>query len=156
MNYLKYIIIFLSFNIIHLNAFTQTDTSYPDSIILKQRHLRILFYNVENLFDTYNDSTKNDDEFLPDKGKYWSKGRYYTKQKHISQVIVAVGGWQPPEIIGLCEIENRKVLTGLIDYSPLKKLNYRIIHKESPDKRGIDVALLYQKNRFIPISYKPL
>ncbi|MEN8122083.1 MAG: hypothetical protein ABFS35_17170 [Bacteroidota bacterium] len=154
MHYGKYIIVFLF--IINTNVSGQTGSYFPDSAILKQRNIRILFYNVENLFDTYNDSIKNDDEFLPDKGKYWTKGRYYQKQKHISQVIVAIGGWYPPEIIGLCEIENRDVLNDLIQYSPLKKLNYRIIHKESPDRRGIDVALLYRKNQFIPISYKPI
>ncbi|OQY05696.1 MAG: hypothetical protein B6I20_00725 [Bacteroidetes bacterium 4572_117] len=144
-------IIFLQFCI-----FAQTKAPFPDSIAQKQRNLRILFYNVENLFDTENDSIKNDDEFLPDRGKYWTKGRYYSKQNHISQVIVGVGGWKPPEIIGLCEIENRGVLTGLVKYSALRKLNYKIIHKESPDKRGIDVALLYQNKYFIPLMYKPI
>ncbi len=155
MQYGRYIITFL-FIIYNISVFGQKPSNFPDSIILKPRNLRILFYNVENLFDTKNDSLKNDDEFLSDDGKYWTKGRYYTKQKNISQVIVAIGGWQPPEIIGLCEIENRGVLDDLVKYSSLKNIDYRIIHKESPDKRGIDVALLYRKNRFTPISYKPI
>ena len=155
MPYGRYIITFLFINC-SISVFGQSPNNFSDSIILKQRSLRILFYNVENLFDTKNDSLKNDDEFLSDRGRYWTKGRYYTKQKHISQVIVAIGGWQAPEIIGLCEIENRGVLDDLVKYSSLKKINYRIIHKESPDKRGIDVALLYRKNRFTPISYKPI
>ncbi len=129
---------------------------YPDSIILKPRTLRIMFYNAENFFDTENDSVKNDDEFLPTQGKFWNKQRYYTKQKHISQVITAIGGWSPPEIIGLCEIENRKVLDDFLKYAPIKKFNYKIIHKESPDLRGIDVALLYRREHFIPISYRAI
>ncbi|RLD71351.1 MAG: hypothetical protein DRJ10_19520 [Bacteroidetes bacterium] len=157
MHYRKHIIFLVSIIYATCNStYGQLAESFPDSIILKQRQLRILFYNVENYFDTVNDSLKNDDDFLPDRGKYWTKSRYYTKQKHISQVIVAVGGWRPPEIIGLCEIENHTVLTDLVNYAPIKNLNYRIIHKESPDKRGIDVALLYQKKHFIPISYKPI
>ena len=154
MDYRKSYIILIIFYSFGYNTYSQNNNSFPDSITLKKRELRILFYNVENYFDTFNDSIKRDDEFLPNQGKYWTKGRYYTKQEHISQVIAGVGGWQPPEIIGLCEIENRTVLTGLVKYAPIKKLNYRIIHKESPDKRGIDVALLYLKKGFTPISYK--
>jgi len=149
----KYFRFLLAVLVLHTNANGQMDYHFPDSITLKPRQLRIMFYNVENYFDTLNDSVKNDDEFLPDQGKYWTKGRYYNKQKHISQVVVGIGGWNPPEIIGLCEIENHRVLSGLIQYAPLKNLNYKIIHKESPDKRGIDVALLYQKKKFLPISY---
>ncbi len=157
MCYKKYFIVLIS--VIYgftVNVWGQNNNSFPDSIILKQRQLRIMFYNVENYFDTFNDSIKNDDEFLPSQGKFWTKSRYYAKQERISQVIVGVGGWEPPEIIGLCEIENQRVLIGLVKYAPLKKLDYKIIHKESPDRRGIDVALLYQKNRFTPISYKPI
>ena len=146
------LIFFISF----INTHGQANYHFPDSIILKPRQLRIIFYNVENYFDTYNDSIKNDDEFLPDKGKFWTKGRYFNKQKHIAQVIAGIGGWSPPELIGLCEIENHRVLSDLIRYTPLKNLNYKIIHKESPDKRGIDVALLYQKKKFSPISYEAI
>jgi predicted extracellular nuclease len=128
--------------------------TFPDSIIQKPRVMRIMFYNAENFFDTENDSIKNDDEFLPTQGKFWNRSRYYTKQKHISQVITGIGGWVPPEIIGLCEIENRKVLDDFIRYAPINKFHYKIIHKESPDLRGIDVALLYRKGHFLPISYK--
>ena len=130
--------------------------SFPDSIIQKPRLLRIMFYNAENFFDTENDSVKRDDEFLPNQGKFWNRSRYYTKQKHISQVIAGIGGWSPPEIIGLCEIENRKVLNDFIRFAPINKFGYRIIHKESPDLRGIDVAFLYRQGHFFPISYKAI
>jgi predicted extracellular nuclease len=113
-----------------------------------------MFYNVENLFDTENDSLKNDEEFLPNGPKFWTKTKYYTKLNQIATTIVSLGGWSPPEIVGLCEVENRKVLDDLCKKTGLKNLNYRIIHKESPDKRGVDVALLYQKNSFKPLTYK--
>jgi len=152
--YYKYIslLLFLSLTPVFIKA----QTNFPDSIILKNRDLRIMFYNTENFFDTENDSIKNDDEFLPTQGKFWNRSRYYSKQKHISQVIAAIGGWSPPDVIGFCEIENRRVLDDFIRYAPIKKFHYKIIHKESPDLRGIDVALLYRPERFIPISYKAI
>ena len=127
-----------------------------NELALKDRYFRLMFYNVENLFDTENDSLTNDDEFLPRGEKFWTKKKYYTKLDHIASTIVSVGGWNPPEIIGLCEVENRKVLDDLCKKTGLKNLNYRIIHKESPDKRGIDVALLYLKKSFKPLVYKTL
>jgi len=127
-----------------------------DELALKNRYLRLMFYNVENLFDTENDSLTRDEEFLPRGEKFWTKKKYYTKLEHIATTIVSVGGWDPPQIVGLCEVENRKVLDDLCKRTGLKNLNYRIIHKESPDKRGIDVALLYQKNAFKPLTYKAL
>lgn len=113
---------------------------------------RIMFYNVENLFDTFNDSLKNDEEFLPDGEKQWNINRYNKKLYSIFKVIAAVGEESPPEIIGLCEIENRKVLSDLIFKTPLSKYEYNIIHKESDDHRGIDVALLYRKDKIKYIS----
>ena len=113
---------------------------------------RILFYNVENLFDTKDDSLKNDDEFLPQGQKYWTWKKYQDKCSKIAKVIMAAGGWELPEIIGLCEIENKRTLNGILYATPLKKAKYKIIHRESPDHRGIDVALLYQSDRFFPID----
>lgn len=117
---------------------------------------RIMFYNVENLFDTENDPYKNDDEFTPDTGRYWTKTRYNEKLRNIYKVIVAVGGWDLPQIVGLSEVENLKVLKDLINYTPLYKSDYKIIHYNSPDARGIDVALLYRENYFSVISHKPI
>lgn len=113
---------------------------------------RILFYNVENLFDTKDDSLKNDAEFLPQGKKYWTWKKYQDKCSKIAKVIMAVGGWELPEIVGLCEIENKKTLNSILYTTPLKKANYKIIHQESPDHRGIDVALFYQADRFFPID----
>ncbi|OFY07896.1 MAG: hypothetical protein A2W99_03170 [Bacteroidetes bacterium GWF2_33_16] len=112
-----------------------------------------MFYNVENLFDTYNDSLTNDEEFLPEGDRFWNNNKYHSKLKNIYKVIMAIGGWNPPAIIGLCEIENRKVLSDLVNNTPLVKFEYEIIHKDSPDRRGIDVGLLYRKELFEPINF---
>src|SRR6056297_4213112 len=72
---------------------------------------KIMFYNLENLFDTKDDSLKNDEEFLPDGDRYWTKSKYYNKLNNIYKVIIAVGEWNPPAIVGICEIENRNVLS---------------------------------------------
>lgn len=117
---------------------------------------RIMFYNVENLFDAQNDSLTADDDFTPEGRMHWSFGKYKKKINRIAQVIMAVGGWEVPEIIGLCEVENRYVLEGLTRHSPLSRFHYEIAHFESPDRRGIDVALLYQKERFAPLHTEAL
>ncbi len=129
---------------------TRTDTT------AKRGDIRIMFYNCENFFDIYNDSVKLDDEFTPEGKKHWTFRRFLEKVSHISKVIVAIGGWQPPEIIGLCEIENRYVLNYLTQKGPLKKIGYKIIHYESPDRRGIDVGFLYLPNKFHPIMSKKI
>lgn len=113
----------------------------------------ILFYNVENLFDVRNDSLTADDEFTPGGERHWTRKRFNTKINNISKVILGVGGWDMPDVIGLCEVENRYVLQKLIKDTPLKSTPYKIIHKESPDPRGIDVALVYDSNTFYPIDY---
>ncbi|MFC2152475.1 endonuclease [Bacteroidota bacterium] len=112
---------------------------------------KVLFYNVENLFDTANDSLINDEEFLPEGDRFWNNHKYYSKLNNIYKVIVAIGEWDPPAIIGLCEIENRKVLNDLVNNTPLVKFEYQIIHTESPDRRGIDVGFLYRDDLFKPI-----
>jgi hypothetical protein len=130
------------YSLIFLFFFIKTGFSQYDTLF-EQHDFRIMFYNCENYFDTFHDTLKLDNEFLPTGKKYWTWKKYMTKQNHIGKVIIAVGGWQPPDLVGLCEIENRNVLNGLVTYSPIKNFGYQIIHKESPDRRGIDVALLY-------------
>lgn len=107
------------------------------------------FYNVENLFDTIDDPYKNDDEFLPTGKKEWNTVKYKYKLKHIASVLRAIGdSIAPPAVIGLAEIENRTVLEDLIQQGEFRKHKYDIIHKESKDKRGIDVAILYDQKTF--------
>ena len=133
------------------------NNSTSKKITEKERgDFRIMFYNTENLFDVFDDSLTRDEDFTPEGGKHWSWSKYNKKISNISKVITAVGGWSPPEIIGLCEIENRYVLESITRFSPLKKHDYRIIHQESPDRRGIDVGLLYLPNKFTPISYNAI
>jgi hypothetical protein len=115
--------------------------------------LRFVFYNVENLFDPFDDSLTADEEFLPGGMRGWTWNKFEDKVNLIHKVLVALGGWEPPEIIALCEVENYFVLQWLINETPMRKHEYRIIHRDSPDKRGIDVALLYRPDSFQPLRY---
>ena len=116
--------------------------------------VRVMFYNVENFFDIYNDSLTDDDEFLPEGVMRWNYKRYTDKLNSLYKTIVASGEWEPPAIIGFCEIEKRKILEDLIYGTYLSKFKYGIIHEESPDRRGIDVCLIYRKEKAININYK--
>jgi hypothetical protein len=116
-------------------------------------NFRLMFYNTENLFDPFDDSlSAGDDEYLPSGDRHWTWNRYQAKLFNIYKVIVSIGGWEPPSLIGLCEVENRRVVNDLLYNTPLVKFPYAVLHRESPDKRGIDVALLYRKDVFRSIS----
>jgi predicted extracellular nuclease len=129
---------------------------FPGAIILfflclsayGQGNFRVMFYNVENLFDTVDNPHKNDNEFLPDARRHWTQKRYYAKINNIAKVVSSAGEWGAPAMIGMCEVENEKVIEDLIRHSPLKKTNYRFVVTHSPDRRGINVALLYQREVF--------
>jgi len=129
-------------------GYTQVDKKSNEEIS------RILFYNVENLFHPLNDSLTDDDEFTPDAIRHWSFYRYRQKLIKIYKTIAAAGGWQGFDLIGLCEIENQQVLSDLITNTPLVKQNYRFLHKDSEDRRGIDVALLYREKNYFPVDVK--
>ena len=120
--------------------------------ILSQNDFRIMFYNVENLFDTHDDPLKEDNDFLPDGFMRWTPWKYWEKLRNITRVITAVGGMQSPALIGMCEIENDSVLLDLTKRSPLRGQEYEYIITNSPDERGIDVALLYQRHQFKPLQ----
>lgn len=109
--------------------------------------LRACFYNVENLFDTQDDSLTLDEEFTPESDKNWTPSRYWDKQRNLAKTLLAVGYEQPPAIIGLCEVENRGVLEDLTQQDLMQVHNYRIVHFESTDRRGIDVGLLLQRDQ---------
>jgi hypothetical protein len=111
---------------------------------------RVVFYNVENLFDTRDDSLTNDAEFLPGAERQWSNEKFYRKIYRIYKTLVAVGQGEMPAIIGLCEVENRFVLDKLIYDTPLRQADYQVIQRDSPDARGVDVALLYLPDLFKP------
>lgn len=116
---------------------------------------RIAFYNTENLYDTIDDKKVADEEFLPNGKMKWTKERYTQKLANLSKVILAVGNGNGPEIIGLCEVENKGVLVDLTKKTPMKKQKYSIVHYDSPDGRGIDVALLYKASAFRVLESKP-
>lgn len=116
----------------------------------------VAFYNFENLFDTINDPATHDDEWTPNGAQHWTKEKYEQKLKNLSRVLSQIGTPENPNaptLIGGSEIENRGVLEDLIKQPKLLDIKYGIIHFDSPDKRGIDVALLYQKKYFKPTSY---
>jgi len=111
----------------------------------------VAFYNLENLFDTINDVNKND-EASPIMEIRFNRGKIYReKVSNMAEVVSQIGfdiTKRPPSILGICEVENRMVVEDLISDEKLKKYNYGIIHYESPDDRGIDVGLIYNKDVF--------
>lgn len=117
------------------------------------QEFRVMFYNVENLFDTYDDPKKNDNEFLPEGSMRWTTNRYYRHLKKTAQVISAIGEWGTPALCGLCEVENDTVLTHLINRTPLQEQHYSYCITTGSDTRGINNALLYQRDKFRYIGH---
>ncbi|HEY9542486.1 endonuclease/exonuclease/phosphatase family protein [Prevotella sp.] len=120
----------------------------------------IVQLNCENLFDAEHDSLKNDVEFLPESYHHWTHYRYWRKLTNISQELIACGGegvkWTQPDLIALCEVENDSVLTDLTKKSLLRNARYEYVMTNSPDERGIDVALLYSPFSFRLITSYPI
>jgi hypothetical protein len=109
----------------------------------------IVFYNIENLFDTI--PGDNDKEFAPDSDKKWNTEKYFAKMETMASVIVGIGAdftGTPPAIVGLSEIENMTVLKDLVNAPSIKKYNYKIVHFDGSDYRGVDCALLYRPEFF--------
>ena len=105
------------------------------------------FYNLENLFDTIDDPNKRDEEFLPDGQNRWNTEKYMTKLANMSEVISQIGRDDDPDglaVLGISEIENRQVIEDLINTPLLKPMGFKIIHYDSPDKRGVDVGMIYR------------
>ena len=110
--------------------------------------VRMMFYNVENLI--YPDSVASDanGHAVLGRGKQWHYGRYREKLFKIGQVIAGVGEWELPGVIGLCEVGERRVLTDLLHFTALYQYDYQVLHRESADRREMDVALLYRPSLF--------
>lgn len=117
----------------------------------KQQHI-ISFYNLENLFDTLYSPEHNDNDFTPEGYKEWNSNRYWQKLENMSKVINDIGKEEGtkggPSIVGICEVENKSVLEDLINTQNLKNSEFKYVHFDSPDSRGIDVALLYRAQHF--------
>lgn len=118
-----------------------------------QQNMTVMFYNTENLFDPSDDPDKDDDDFTPQGDYHWTVGRYFDKLDAVAKVIVSADDDLCPALVGLCEVENDKVLTDLTGRSALRQAGYRYVMTNSPDRRGIDVALLYRRTDFQLLSY---
>lgn len=120
--------------------------------ILAQKDAMIAFWNVENLYDTIDDPAVKDEEFLPSAKNAWTSQRYSTKLANTAEVILKLNDGAGPDILGMAEVENKSVLVDLTTKTPLKKQKYGIVHYDSPDQRGIDVALIYKTKSFKVLS----
>lgn len=119
----------------------------------------VAFYNLENLFDTLNDPNIRDDDFTPDGNMAWTSEKYNKKLNNLSEVIDLIGKDLTPDgpaILGVSEIENRKVLEDLVQHEKIRNRNYQIIHYDSPDFRGIDVGLIYNPKYFRQLESKSI
>ncbi|MFN8258932.1 MAG: endonuclease [Bacteroidales bacterium] len=116
----------------------------------------IVSYNVENLYDTIDDPKSNDNEFLPASKNRWNTEKYQKKIKNIALVLKSVNKNELPELIGLIEVENKQVLNDLVNQKFLTSGNYSIVHEDSPDERGIDVAILYRKNEIEYLQHEAI
>ena len=110
--------------------------------------VRVAFWNMENFFDPFVDSTKAYNAFTEEGMQHWTKRRFYKKRNNMYKAILAMSENRPLGILGMCEVENEYVLSALFEQTPLKKHNYRWVHYEGPDKRGIDPAIVYSLDYF--------
>lgn len=111
----------------------------------------IMFWNLENFFDYSDGGTgESDSEFTPGGKRHWTSGRFYDKCRLIAKAIFWTGDryGRMPDVIGVAEVENRSVLSRLLSSTGLRKHGYRVVHHDSGDRRGIDVALLYRSDVF--------
>ncbi|HCY00684.1 MAG TPA: endonuclease, partial [Bacteroidales bacterium] len=128
---------------IPLLTFSQNEKQY--------KVVNIAFYNLENLFDTLDTPGVNDKDYTPEGSNRWNTKKYQEKLENLAEVLSKIGTDATPHgpaVIGLAEMENRSVLEDLAKQKAIAERNYRIVHYDSPDRRGIDVALFYQPEYF--------
>ncbi len=153
---LYYIFTFAVLLFFSCNVSDNSEEIIDNSKKLKEKKSYVIVsYNVENLFDTLNDPETFDDEFTPEGSKHWTKKRYDKKISNISRVLSDISG-DLPAIIALCEVEHRSVTEDLASSKALKSGHYKVIHREGPDTRGIDVALMYRSDLFNVKSYEAI
>jgi len=139
---LKYLYLFCFSILVHTAASSQED---------RFKAVSVGFYNLENLFDFERDTTIRDSEFTPWGKRAWTEEKYNEKLANMAYVIGQMGVDVTPaglSILGVCEIENKRVLEDLVRQPAIKDRNYKIVHRDSPDRRGIDVAMLYNPLHF--------
>ena len=122
----------------------------------QKESVRIAFWNMENFFDPFVDSTLTYNEFTAEGSQHWTKSRFYKKRNNMYKAILALSENKPIGIFGVCEVENEYVLNSLFNQTPLKNHNYRFVHYEGPDKRGIDPAIVYSKDWFTLVESKTI
>src|SRR2546423_1596759 len=106
-------------------------------------------WNLENLFDTKDDpSVKGDEEYTPESAKHWTKERLDIKLKNLAKIISKMNDGKGPDVLGVCEVENRQVVEMLVEQLKSLGRKYEIIHKDSPSERGIDCAIIYDSAVF--------
>ena len=107
----------------------------------------VVFWNLENFFDPFDDSLTVDEEFTPARDKHWTWKKFLVKRNLIAKALLSMhdsyGDW--PLAVGFAEVENRMVLRQLTERTPLAKLGYGVVHRDSPDSRGIDVGFIYRE-----------
>lgn len=144
----KHLLSLLLFSVV-MPALSQRSTTTKQT-----RMYAVAFYNVENLFDTIHDEGKNDYEYLPGGTYRWDSEKYKAKLANLSRAIADIATDVLPKdgaaVVGLAEVENSRVLGDLVDQLPLSDRDYRFVHHEGPDRRGIDCALLYNPHMFTP------
>lgn len=114
---------------------------------LDAQQITVVSYNVENLFSPGSEPANPDTAFTPAGKMHWTTARLDSKLHSVARAIIAAGEWEMPDIVGLCEVETHSVLSRLTEGTPLRAGDYGIIHRDSPDRRGVDVALLYRRER---------
>ncbi|RFC55604.1 endonuclease/exonuclease/phosphatase family protein [Brumimicrobium aurantiacum] len=129
------------------NTTVKEDSVYPHELLKTYEDHPFFFYNVENLFDTIDDPETIDEAFLPESEKEWTGERFEDKLEKLAEVLTHPSE-NNPLFIGLAEIENRFVVLDLVKKGRLAQSNYRVVHSDAPDVRGIDVAFVYDNERF--------
>ena len=131
------------------------DVVYPHALLKSFEDRPFFFYNVENLFDTINNPNTKDEDFLPESEKKWNSERYFDKLDKLAQVLTHPSE-NNPLFVGFAEVENRFVVLDLMQTGRLSNTQYRVVHYDAPDIRGIDVAFAYDHDRFIVVHQKAI
>jgi predicted extracellular nuclease len=153
---MKYILFLFLLGIFGHN-YAQGSYVVEEDLQRERNSVRVCFYNLENFFDYLDNPAKEgDDAFTPEGMNHWTKTRFEKKANNIAKVFIALGQWELPEIIGICEIENENVIKHLLYNTPLSAGKYKYVYYESRDTRGINLALLYRPDKFRVIDSYPI